>query len=423
MKVRMGIFIIYLFAASSLMAQSGSSVGLGGAYSAIARGSEAIFWNPANLALRDSSVPSVSISLFSIKLNAGNNALTRSLYDEYFTDENKVLYTYDINKILGKIPDSGLVVDMDADASVLAIAIKNFGISVSASAFTKVNTPKTLFEIPFTGIGHKTYKFNPEGDGEAVAKINLAYGHIVARNITINLLKKIHFQEIAFGGSFGYLIGIGSIKIDHANLTAIVNDAGISAKGFYSAKGTDFEQNDIGGSGKQINLAISARTTSNYTISLVFKNIFHRVSWNKTNKEYRGTLDTGDPKFIMGSGQLADLDGDEIFTDEELSIGSFSTSRPLEFSFGIGRTIDKYTYAMELGTDNEEFMFAIGGGIKIAIIQLYSAYSHRMSHNFNFGLGIGGKHFLLDFGICTRGSFIQSLYKGLTFGSSLRVGF
>lgn len=437
-KVLFTLFVLLI--PGTLHAQSGTSVGLGEAYTTLARGSEAIFWNPANLAFRSEGLPSLSISLYSLKLNFGQNSIDRNMYNEFFTEKNKVLSSDDVQRLLDNIPDDGFRADFRSDMSVFAIAWKNFGISFEGNAWMDIKMPKDMVEIPFTGIEQKTYDFSPEGNVEAVGKINFAYGRIVARDkkVELPLNKSLNFTEIALGGTFSHIKGLGILKTESANLFTTLSDDGIVARGEIVAHGTHLERklqddgdyetefvDDAGaaGSGYGFNLAASGKLDNGYIISFVLKNLLNKVTWDQSAMEIRRTLDTGDPKFIIGAGQLEDLDSDSITTDEDIEIGSFSTTQPMDIRFAVGRRAGRFMYASEIGRENEKFLFALGGGVRWFLFNLYGGYRYKSAHNVNFGIGFGGNHFIWDFGFGTRDGMTQGSNKGIIFASSMRFGF
>jgi len=419
------LFFIIFIPISLLFAHSGTSLGLGGAYTALSRGSEAIFWNPANLAFREDDIPGTSISLYSFRMGVGNNSINQSIYEEYFTDKNKILSQADIDRLLNCIPDDGLSIDALSDIALLSLAIKNFGISFSSSAMVNTSIPKKMFEIPLKGLSQQTYIFNPKGDAEAVGHINLAYGQTILKNRSLYVFNRpvLKFTELAVGASVSFLFGFGSFQTERAEITTIICDEGLAAKGSYYGRGTIAENGKITGNGLGINLAFSAKTVNSYTISFVLRNVYHYMNWKRGTKGYAGSLDTGVPKFIFGKGQLGELESEDYFHNNEYNIEPFSTRYPIDFRFAVSRKLQHFVYATEIGTNKEKFMFALGGGVKWRIFNLYTSYNYLSDHFFNTGLGLGGKHFLIDFGIGSRGGITAKSNKGLILASSLRFGF
>ncbi|MFC1555044.1 hypothetical protein ACFL7D_10440 [candidate division KSB1 bacterium] len=431
------ILLCVLLTFGAVYGQSGTAVGMGEAYTTFARGSEAIFWNPANLAFTNEGLPGFSMSLFSLKLNAGQNALDIDLYNDYFTEEGKILSDDNINDLLGRIPDEGLKADFRTDVSLLAMSYKNFGFSVESGFFADLSMPKSLVEIPFNGLEQKTYDFSPDAKGEGLIKLNFAYGRIVARDKVVNLPmeKTLNFKEIAVGGSFAYMMGIAKIDFEKTSLFADITDNGIVARGEIIGHGTnlvrvydpvdgtyDLETSDetgISGKGFGLNFGATGKLDNGYMVSVVVKNLIDRMSWNKDVVKFNHVINTGDPMF---PNELGDLEEDDYHTDNDEEVGSFTSSLPIELRFAVGRKVGRYMYAAEIGRENEKFLFALGGGLKWAIFNLYGGYQINQSHGLNFGIGFGGQNFMWDFAVGSRGGVKWGSNKGLAFATSMRFG-
>jgi len=416
--------VIFIVPLQTVFAQSGTSLGLGQAYSALSRGTEAIFWNPANLALHEDNSFGTSMSLYGIRMEIGNNSFNQSMYEDYFTGENNVLSSEDIERFLEYLPDDGLCVDALTDISLLSIAVKNFGISFSMRANVNTSIPKQMFEIPLKGLSPQTYVFNPRGDAEAMGHINLAYGQTIFKDRTLLVFNRpvMDFSEIAVGASVSFLLGIGAFQTERAEIATIINDAGLAANGSYYGRGTKIENGRLAGNGFGLNLALSAKTYDFYTISIVLRNVYHRMNWNTGTRGYSGTLDTGVPKFFFGENQLTELESDDYFQNDEHDIRPFSTRAPFDIRVAVSRQVKRYVYATETGTNRGKFMFALGGGVNWSIFNVYTSYSYLSDHFFNAAIGLGGRYFFIDFGIGSRGGFTANTYKGLVLASSLRFG-
>lgn len=437
------IFYILLFIVmipGGLRAQNGLGLGMGEAFSTFAWGSEAIFWNPANLGFRYEGLPSFSVSLYSFKINLGQNTVDLDLYNEFFTQKNKILTSADVDRLLSRVPDDGFEADFRLDVSLFAVAWRNFGLSFESMANANIRLPKALVEIPFKGLEQKTYDFSPEGNAEAVSKITFAYGRTIYRDVSLLLPLKLrlNFREIAAGVSASYIVGLGTLRTDHTSLFATFSDEGIVARGRLTGKGTNLVQTpqengdfdtefsedfEPGGSGYGINLAASGKLNNGFTISLVLKNLFNRIIWDKSAMQLDRTLDTGEPKFFIGPGQLEELNEDDITENFDKEIDSFSTSAPIDIRFGIGKQKGRYRYAGEIGRENEQFLAAFGAGIRWFLFNLSAGYKYKYAHNLSFGIGLGGEHFMWDFGFGTRDGITPSSNKGFVFASSLRFGF
>jgi len=433
--------LIVLLSAGTAFAQSGTSLGLGTAYSSLARGTEAIFWNPANLAFREEGTPNFTCTLFSLSMNLANNAFNMDDYENYFTDETKYLNDADKQDIIGKIPDDGWEFDMRVNLSALAFTYRNFGFSVSSDAFVELTAPKDFVDVAFTGISHRTYDFSASGNAENVVRANASYARVVMRDRTLSfpvLQRKIILSEIAIGGTFSYNMGIAAFQTQQADFFTIINDNGLKAIGNFVGKGarlkreydpesdeynTEFSgDKPIVGKGFGLNIATSMKTGQNYVISLVLKNIVNRTNWTESVLQVTRTLDTGDEKFITGADGLESLDSDDITTEDDHEINSFTTTRPFGFRFGVGKDAGRLKYASELGWEDEKFVAAFGGGLHWAVFNLFAGYSYKYGHNFSGGIGLGGDHLMFDFGIGSQDGITPGSTRGILFASSLRFG-
>lgn len=435
------IIIIILTASGSVFAQSGTSLGLGNAYTTLARGSEAIFWNPANLAFREEGRPNFSFTMFSVGVNVANDAFSMSDYEDYFTEKDKYLTQEDRQHLVDRISDTGWEFDVNFDATVMAFAYKNFGLSFSSNAFATLNAPKDFVDIFFTGLEHREYNFSSSMDAEMIAKVNLAWGQVIARDksLTLPLLNKtINMTEIAVGGTFSYNLGFTAIQTEEADITTIINNDGIRTQGQYTANAAGFirefdpvegkyetkvaEDGAIHGKGFGLNLATSVKTGSGYVFSVVAKNIINSTKWDKSILQINRTVDTGDPKFIIGTNALEDLDEDAVITDNDHVSDSFTTSRPFGFRIGVGKWRHRIKYAAEIGWEDEEFVYSFGGGLRWTILNLYAGYGFKYGQNLSGGIGIGGERMMFDVGLGTQDGITPGSTKGVLLASSFRFG-
>ncbi len=442
MKAKYIIVLLVLIMAGSAFAQSGTSLGLANAYTTFARGSEAIFWNPANLGFREIGRPLYSVTLFAFDLGVSNNSVSLQDYEDWFTDENLVLTESDKDQIIGLIDDDGLKVNFNSNASIMAMAYKNFGMSFTMNGFGEVKAPKDLFRNALRGLEQKVYNYATTVDGEAVSSMNFAYGQVVKRDYDLNIPvvnRIIKMTEIAVGGTFKYNMGLMAFETSEMNFTTDIRDDGIRVNGRFIGKGTrfirEFDPNEdtfetefddeagVVGTGFGLDLAVSAKTSTDYMLSLVVKNVFNRTKWTESVLQFDQAIDTGDPKFFVGDGQLEDLEEEDYRTDLDKEIDSFTTTRPFGFRLAIGREVGRYKYAVEVGHEDEKKVLAFGGGIRWAIFNVFGGYGYKYGNNFNAGLGIGGDHLMFDIGIGSKDGFTPNTSEGVIIASSLKFGF
>ena len=116
------------------------TMGLGQAYTALARGPESAFWNPANLALSGSSDVHWDLFRVGISLVAENNSFAWTTYMDNFTENNKnvspngtqyYISPEDKVDLLDDIPAEGLKINVDIDPSVAVGIPINGGVAFS----------------------------------------------------------------------------------------------------------------------------------------------------------------------------------------------------------------------------------------------------------------------------------------------------
>ncbi len=146
---RIALSLALLAAPAALTAQlpgpSTRALGMGGAYTAIARGYEATTWNPALLAA--SGRPGFSIGLPHGALEFGSNAYGLSDFrryaDEALTDADKAT-------LLGKV-DSTLEVRSFAGVAPLALQIGRFAVSLGSSGQLSAGLGRDAVELMLYG--------------------------------------------------------------------------------------------------------------------------------------------------------------------------------------------------------------------------------------------------------------------------------
>lgn len=101
---------------------SSRALGLSQAYTALARGPESVFWNPANLALSDSPKFSWYLLGARVSLIAENNSFSVKTYNDNFTDTEHFISDEDKRDLLADVPGSGLRLNTEVEPA-LALGI------------------------------------------------------------------------------------------------------------------------------------------------------------------------------------------------------------------------------------------------------------------------------------------------------------
>ncbi len=418
------LIIMILLYSSNLNAQQGISTGLGGAYTAIARGPEAIFWNPANLAL-SSNLPNFNFKLYSMGIDVGNNVFDLDFYDEYLTgtgetdaEGNKIgrtLTESDKSDILNKIPDSGLELIGRFDGSIFGFNYKNFGFSVEVNVFAETTLPKDAFELLLTEIGEKSYSFDVNGNGFGTARLNFSYGKTVLKNTVRRIFNRnFKIKELAVGWTASYIKGIGYAEVTESDIKVNLTSTGFNAPSRVVSKVAEF------GNGIGLDFGMGAVLENGWQLGLAFDNIPGIISWSTDTKEQ---IETFDLKRQIYINEFSDIEIDDYRESIDRDIGGFTQVLPLNVRLGIAKYYKLYMGTVELAREYGKMRFSLGGSIDLKICELYASLGRtRGSNCFSSALAFNYKHFLFDIGVTNRGGITQTSSKAFAVGTSVRFG-
>ncbi|MEJ2627340.1 MAG: hypothetical protein P8078_02110 [bacterium] len=139
------------------------ALGLGGAYTALARGVDAPLWNPANLGLSDN--PKFSMTFIGAQAGAWNNSISLGMYNKY---NGEYLTDSDIENILNSIPDNGFRSNTEVFINTFSFSIRQLALTIGVRGGGYVNAAKNIFIHTDDGIigTGETYPFDDvEGYG------------------------------------------------------------------------------------------------------------------------------------------------------------------------------------------------------------------------------------------------------------------
>jgi hypothetical protein len=384
-------------------------LGMGGARAATACGAEAIFANPANLALPGGKT--FEFHLLGLGLFVYNSSLSLHFYNRFNGDS---LDEHEKQEVLSYFPDDGWKIGFLSEVPAFALRVGRFGLAVQVGADGAIALPKELVRRPLYGLGmHQTYPLEPfSGEAVGFAKAELAY----AQPFEVSF-----FDRFAVGIGLSYLQGLGHAEI-------------LEAKGYFT---NDFNaaldwrvraRTATLGSGFGLDLGAGA-TRGALRFGLAVSPVVGRIAWKQDTKEYFFWIH-GDSLNVT---RLDTLDSDEVFQkqDSSYAVGSFATSLPSQLLAGVSYhwkklevALDFHQYFQEryghsttpefaLGLESRYIPFlpmrlgvALGGGRKIR-------------PSCGFGIYLPGLRW--DFAIGGSGSFIPSRWNGLALGTALRL--
>ncbi len=444
------------------------SMGLGQAYTALARGPEATFWNPANLALSGDSkfhwdLVGVGFSLF-----AENNSFSVTTYNDNFTDSNSnvspngskyYISPADKGDILSDIPGEGLKMNVDFDP-FLAVGIPVNGgvaftigeirsaVSIGLTTGFEGEIPKDMFELFLFGneFGEAYDISDWDGSGWAVGTINFS-----GAKAFMPAQLKSFLSEFTAGGtlklSFGSYAEI--TESGGSGLISRVNGADLYSYLITRSAGIDYGSNiledkpkpSLGGTGFGLDFGMAGVTKNRkVTFSLGFLNLLDTFSWSTDSRQDSLFVQANDLRITRFADEKSrsiedvldnpDVDSDPTNTDfnKLQSEGSFSRSLPAMMRLGVAyEGMPKLTVV-----GNWDQAFSSGFGVD-ATPRLAGGVEYRLVDWFpmRFGLSLGGRssgssigfafgpfilpHLrvsLLETALVTRGGFFPGIAKG-----------
>jgi hypothetical protein len=396
-------------------------MGMGGAYTALARGVHAQVYNPANLGLPDNS--KFSMTIFSVEAGAWNNSFTKGMYDQYLTDENDTEWDEnDIEDILNHIPAGGFELNANTSVRMFSFSAGPFAFSLGADAGTFIQLDKATFEFPLSGneLG-QTYRFNNmNGQALGVGKASLSLGlpfqmpyvDAFAAGATVHLM---------YSGVYG--------TIDNADLSFTTAGYGFDINGEYGltyAIPADDDGNVQTKVGVALDLGVAAQMKQKWTVSLGVSNVLGTLPW-LYGQEFEGFVRT-DSLSILDFEDMDDVFEDSSWTMDK---AAFTTRLPMILRLGCayeeGNVLLTADYCQGfsegawIGTKPQ---FAFGTewrGLSWLPLRMGVVVGGRIGFGTSFGFGFRPGGFVLDVGIMNRGFLTASNSKGLIVGVELGI--
>lgn len=423
------------------------AMGMAGSYTAMARGAESMFWNPANLALSDSPKFSLPLTI-GASLTAENNSLSIADYNKYTGAE---IWADDKDDILGSIDSDGMQFNTDLGLYLPLVSGIVFPMPWNLTSALSFNVrvgmegamPRDLFELLLYGnefaqdriADGKDPNYDiAEWDGEAWALGVLSWS-FAKPYIPWKLME--YLDEMTVGATVKVLGG-GYAEVVDSGGGFETQVSGISMDAYGITQGA-------GGYGFGVDLGVAGITKDRKTtIGLSLVNALDYASWSIETKrdcvfvsgdEIRVTSFTGQDDFDAVLDNPRDEEGDIIY-DEETEIASFSRSLPAMLRFGVAHSpLARLTVAA-----NYDQAFSSGFGISTTP-RLSAGLEYRLVDWFpvRFGLSGGGragrssalgfafgpfavKRFrlqLLETAVTNRGGFFPGVSQGIGYSINL----
>lgn len=430
-------------------------MGMAGAYGALARGVESLYWNPANLALSGS--PRVSVPLaFGLSFIGENNSISVSDYNKY---NGTFIDAGDKADILDKIDQGGMEFTEELGVVVPLLDGASFPMPWglrSAASFSlqqgaQGEIPKDMFDLLLYGnefardrvaVGKNPEYDVAEWDGSVWALGVLSWGF--AKPWMPARLQP-YFAEFSVGATAKFMGGAyGEVLRTDGGVTTDVSGAQIDAYAI---------TREGGGSGFGLDLGAAGVTRDRKTtVSVALVNLLDHASWGSkfgvdarqdsffvSGQDVNVLSFTGKEDVTEVFDNPRDEDGDVVFR-EKIGSGSFSRSLPAMLRLGVAREVRPNLTA----SGNYDQAFSSGFGISTTP-RLAAGLEYRLVEwfPFRFGLAAGGRAgmssaigfafgpfgkggvrlCLLDTAVANRGGFLPGVSKGLGFSINfLRLG-
>jgi len=358
--------LISLFIPEELVAAglaTGRSVGMGGAYTQVATGAEAAFWNPANLGLADGS--KINLSILSVGVNAGNNALTLSQYNQY---NGSFLTSEDKQTILNSVPEDGLNASLGADILGFGISRGNLALFLCGRGTSDFLLPKEPIQTLFFGNQINDTILFSGSDGEAFASMDL--GLSWGRSVW-----KKESKEVLLGITARYVRGLTYQRVEQAEGEIFTLETGIIGEGDFLVRSAS------GGWGCGLDLGASLEYNKNWSFGLGFTNLINQIRWTKNTEQrvYQVQID---------SLLAEDFDVDSMIIEHSYTrtISAFATRIPISMRAGVSHRKDRYiiSFGLEKG-------FSKGMGVTRRLsASLGAEYMLRTWLDLRGGISLGG---------------------------------
>ena len=327
------------------------ALGMGGAYMGVARGQEALFLNPANLALPSSPHWSAGGAQSAVHLGAIGFSWDdlNSLRDYGGLDDAER------QALVDAIPASGTMVDVDLQSTLFAMSIRRFAVGVGYRLLGDHSLNKSVADLVLNGfeLGRTYSSAGSEGFRAAYWDVAAAYGHRIG--------------PVSFGATAHYLIAntatrAAFVQQDTVFAGAIPSDVRVTYEGVRME----------GGSGFGLDLGVASEPIPGLIVSASVANVVNTLTWDEGMRVRSVTLDrddyeTGDAEAILARFQESETDYVEGTADPDTRVlatrlaADGDAGLPAVLRLGAGYqlrtgTTVAGTYQQELGDDN-----ALGG--------------------------------------------------------------
>jgi hypothetical protein len=273
---------------AQLPISSTRAVGMGGGYTAAARGFEAIAWNPALLGMPGR--PGASFNFTQLSLAFGSNSLGLSDFRKY---QDAVLTQADKDTIMDLIrqgdPARPLAVDLGMGFTALALQLGGLAASLSGAGAVEGALGSDAIELLLygnvtrPGPGQTYTGAGTSAEAWAGGTFALSYGAALP----------VPVGALAVGATFKYTRGIGVARVEDLGTSLQTNPTFVAKAGVHGLV-TDLDSSTANGSAIGLDVGGAYELASGIRFGVVIENLLNETSWKDDHlayyrKEYRIT--------------------------------------------------------------------------------------------------------------------------------------
>jgi hypothetical protein len=406
-----GLLLLLLLTAVSARAQGQvRAMGMANAYTAAARGLDAVDWNPANLALRRDR--GLAIGLASVAVDLNNNSFSLNRYNEI---SGAVLTEADKLELLSDIPEGGLDLNVDVQASALGFCAGPFALSVQGIAGGSGTLDKDFFDLILMGnaIGQSFEFESTDGEAFAVGAVTLTYARPLLTSRAVRLSAGVNAR---------YLHGIYDVNVEEATggITAAFDKVYGAANASYVTS--------TGGTGYAVDAGLMLQAPRGWVLGLAVSNVASRLTWDRGVERTEWSA-TADSLTALMDGDLEDLVAQ---SDTTYAAAAYDRSLPGVVRLGASNVWGPFQFGVDLAKGIEERpgvsdQLEINVGVEW---RLFSWFRPRFGAGFGgevdrsaAGLGLHLGPLRWDVAVANRGKIIPDDTKGLAVATGVGLEF
>lgn len=460
------------------------ATGMAGAYTALATGTHAPNWNPANLATRQG--PSFELGILNMGVLVGNDGLKWGDFVDWTSDE--VLTTEEIQSALNQFPGSSVSIHQSFEFGMpVSMAIGRYALTWNALMMTEIGLSRGVVDMISDDPSPDHDYGTPEGQQAIIDHFNESQAGNVVRDLSgmksdawmlstvgISHARRINvpqFDLFAVGGTLNFYAASPRFRIvessgqavsrgftwdTDARLVMELGGASIErTTDAFGDKSTDFEADGFPAWGLGFNVGVAGTWEEDLDFSAALHNIpLRKITWNtaerrtfhiRNDEVFNAKTFTDAPDGMSTIDYLDSLlapAGESVHTREKL--GSISAAAPSYLRAGIAKQFYAqritWTLDVEQGFNTTAVTSTtprVSSGIeyrpfgRIWPLRAGMSVGGRPGHFATLGTGLHLGFLRFDVGLVKQGAYtpfevpfpFAGASKGVGFAMDLRLSF